>query len=393
MEKSYKSTKSACYIGYIVQAIVNNFLPILFIVFQKKYGLGYEKLGRIILVNFLIQILSDTITPIIVRAIGYRGCAILCHGLCATGLVMLSVLPTVIGDTYVAILLSVIIYAFGSGIIEVIISPMIELIPTKNKAANMAFLHSFYCWGQAFTVVCTTLLVSVFGFLNWNFIPLIWATVPFINMFFFIKVPVIEPKKETEKIKNNKFFISREFICFVVFMLCAGTSEVTMAQWASMFVQQGLGINKVTGDILGPCLFAIAMGIGRVFFGVLSGKFSYRKALVLNNILCFLCYIVVAFCKSPIPCLIACALCGFSVSLSWPGTYSLASARFPNGGTVMFSAFALFGDLGCSLGPWLLGLIADMYDLQTGFFVCSVFPLVMVITALFVLKEKDCKVN
>lgn len=393
MEKSYKSTKTACYIGYIVQAIINNFLPILFIVFQNNYGLRYEKLGRIILVNFLIQIVSDMITPFIVKVIGYKGCAILCHGLCAAGLVMLSVLTTVMYDAYIAILISVIVYAFGSGIIEVIISPMIELLPFKNKAANMAFLHSFYCWGQAFTVICTTVLVSLFGFLNWNLIPLVWATVPFFNMFFFIKVPVIEPDKVNDNVKSNSIFFSREFLCFVIFMLCAGASELAMAQWTSMFVQKGLQINKVIGDLTGPCLFAVSMGVGRVLFGVISGKFSYRRALIFNNVLCFICYIVVAFCKIPVLCLIACAVCGFSVSLSWPGTYSLASARFPNGGTLMFSIFALFGDLGCSFGPWLLGVTADIFNLRTGFLACSVFPLIMFLTAVFLLKEKDCKVN
>ena len=393
MNSTYKSTKIACYIGYVVQAIINNFLPILFIVFQNNYGLRYEKLGRIILVNFLIQIVSDMITPFIVKVIGYKGCAILCHGLCATGLVMLSLLTAVMCDAYIAILISVIVYAFGSGIIEVIISPMIELLPFKNKAANMAFLHSFYCWGQAFTVICTTVLVSFFGFLNWNFIPLVWAIVPFLNMLFFIKVPVIEPKRANDNVKSNRIFLSREFLCFVIFMLCAGASELAMAQWASMFVQKGLQINKVIGDLTGSCLFAVSMGIGRVLFGVISGKFSYRKALVFNNVLCFICYIVVAFCNIPVLCLIACAVCGFSVSLSWPGTYSLASARFPNGGTLMFSAFALFGDLGCSFGPWLLGVIADIFDLRTGFLACSVFPLIMLLTAFFLLKEKDCKVN
>ena len=390
MSKSYAPTKAACYVGYIVQAIVNNFLPILFIVFQNNYGLSYEELGRIIFINFFVQLFADLATPKIVDLIGYKGSSILCHALAAFGLTLMSVLPSVMSNTYFAIIICVIICAFGSGIIEVCISPMVELLPTKNKAANMAFLHSFYCWGQAITVIGTTVLIKLFGFTYWNFVPLIWAVIPFLNIFAFLKVDVIEPKNEKQT-TAKELFKTREFVCFLIFMICAGASEISMAQWASMFAQQGLGVSKVVGDLLGPCAFAILMGSGRIFYGHFSKRFSVRKSLIINNILCIICYVLVGICNIPAVSLIACALCGFTVSLSWPGTYSLAVNRFKNGGTFMFSMFALGGDLGCSVGPWVLGAVADAATLNIGFIACAAFPLIMLLVAVFLLKEKDCK--
>lgn len=384
MSNPYKKTQVACYVGYVVQAIINNFLPILFVIFSKTYSLSYEQLGRIVFINFSVQIVSDVLSPLIVKLIGFRGAVITCHGLAASGLVMLSVLPKLIPDIFTAICLSVIVYAFGSGIIEVILSPMIELLPTVNKAKGMAFLHSFYCWGQALTVVVTTLLISLLGSENWRFIPLIWAVIPFVNMLAFTRVPIVEPPKD-EKGGGKAMFFNFEFVCFMIFMLCAGASEITMAEWASALAQEGLGIDKVTGDILGPCAFAIFMGLGRVIFGVFAGKFSPVKALLINNVLCFICYVVVAVCKMPFFSLLACAFCGFTVSLSWPGTYSLAAERFKNGGAVMFSVFALCGDLGCSVGPWIFGFAADRISFSGGFLICAVFPVVMIVTAVYML--------
>ena len=244
MKSKYTSTKLACYVGYIVQAVINNFLPILFIALQDVYGLGYEKLARLIVFNFVAQMVTDLLTPKIVGAIGYRKTAIMCQGAAALGLLMLGVLPRVMGDTYLAIIISVIVYAFGSGLMEVIMSPMIEMLPTGNKAGNMAFLHSFYCWGQAFTIVVTTLLVYLFGYKGWTNIPLVWAVLPFINMFSFFAVPIVEPDKDEKKASFKKLFRSRRFRCYMVMMLCAGACEIAMAEWASMFAQQALGVSK-----------------------------------------------------------------------------------------------------------------------------------------------------
>lgn len=387
MNSKYKNTRLSCYIAYIVQAVINNFLPILFIIFRREYNLSYEKLGRIVFINFFVQFIADIITPLIVKKIGYKGSAVLCQGLAAVGLILLCVFTLTFRDIYVAIIIAVVIYAFGSGVIEVIISPMIELLPTERKAANMAFLHSFYCWGQVITVLGTTVMVLAFGD-SWQIIPAVWAIIPLVNTFVFMRVPIIEPNEtKTEKLKKSDV-LTRDFFCFAVFMVCAGASEIAMSEWASVFAQQGLGVSKMIGDLLGPCAFAVFMGIGRVVFGAFSDKYSVKKALIINNLLCFVCYIVVALCKIPLLALAACAFCGFTVSLSWPGTYSMAAARFPRGGTVMFSIFALCGDFGCSTGPWLLGAVADKLGLDSGFLVCSVFPLVLVIAALIFHGEK-----
>lgn len=392
MSYNYTKTKLACYSGFVVQAIINNFLPILFVILQDSYKLSYEALGRIVLFNFCTQIVADLLTPKITDIFGYKGCAVLSQLTAALGLILLSFLPGICPSPYVGIVISVMVYAMGSGMMEVILSPIMELLPTKNKGANMAFTHSFYCWGQAFTVILTTIFVKLIGDADWNLIPIIWAVIPLVNTVAFTRVKVVEPPKEQRGGSLKGVFKERTFYCFVIFMVCAGASEIAMAEWASLFAQQGLNVSKVTGDLLGPCAFAICQGTGRVVLGAFSGKYSTRKVLIINNILCAVCYIMVGVCDIKALSLVACALCGFTVSLSWPGTYSLAAAKYKNGGTKMFSIFAFCGDIGCSLGPWLLGLVADYFGLNTGFVVSSAFPLLMVIAA-FVVKEKDCKVN
>lgn len=391
MASKYTSTKISCYVGYIVQAIVNNFLPILFVALQDEYSLSYEQLARLIFFNFGTQIFIDLITPKIVDIVGYRTAAILSQGAAAAGLALLGVLPKLLPFPYIAIIISIIIYASGSGFMEVIISPMIEMLPTKDKSGNMAFLHSFYCWGQAFTVIGSTLMIRFFGFGNWSSVPLVWAIIPFVNMFAFFKVPVIEPSKE-EKGQGFSTLIKRpKFAGYMLMMLCAGASEIAMADWASVFVSEALGVPKAVGDLAGPCAFAIFMGSGRVWYAKVSHKVSFKKTMIIMSLLCLVCYLVVAFCNIPIFSLLFCAFCGWTVSISWPGIYSAGAKEFPDGSAAMFSIFAFCGDMGCCLGPWSLGIIADAYGLNLGFAAMSVFPITMIITLLMTLKNKDCK--
>ena len=385
---SYTPTKIASYVGFFVQAIVNNFLPILFIALQDVYKIGYEKLGRLIMFNFITQLLTDMLTPKIVGIFGYRKTAFMCQGFAALGLAMLSFMPRVLPDPYVGTVISVMVYAFASGLMEVILSPMVEMLPTKNKSGNMSILHSFYCWGQAVTALATTFLVSLFGYLNWMYIPLIWAIVPFINMFSFLRVPIIEPEPERKSDSLKKLLSSPLFRCFMVMMLCAGASEIAMAEWASMFAQQALGVSKVVGDLAGPCAFAIFMGTGRILYARFAERLSFRKTLITLSTLCAICYLTAAFSEIPLLALISCAVCGFTVSVMWPGTYSAGAKAFPRGDAVMFSVFAMCGDLGCCLGPWILGIIADVSSLHTGFAVTAVFPLIMLINAIFFFKEE-----
>lgn len=393
MNNKYKKTKIAAYTGYFVQAIVNNFLPILFIALQDVYGIGYEKLGRLIMFNFVTQMITDIATPKIVERIGYKKSAVMCQGIAALGLASLAVLPNIMPDAYVGIVISVIIYAFASGLTEVIISPMIEMLPTDNKTGNMSLLHSFYCWGQAVTALGSTLLLHMLGYKGWMFIPLIWAIVPAINAVFFSGVPVVEPEPERKSDSFRQLFKNRSFRLFMVIMLCSGASEIAMAEWASMFAQKALGVSKVVGDLAGPCAFALFMGVGRVCYAAFSEKLSYKKTIITMSLLCTGCYYVAAFVKIPVFALAACAVCGFSVSLFWPGTLSAGAKAFPKGDAVMFSVFAMCGDIGCCIGPWILGIIADNASLNAGFAVSSVFPLAMIVAALGIKDKKEIGVS
>ena len=390
IEKKYLPTKLAGYVGFVVQAIVNNFLLFFFIVFQDIYGLGYEKLGRLIVFNFVTQMFIDLLTPKILAKIGYRKASFLSQFTAFIGLCLMSVLPRVMGNTYLAIVISIMVYATGSGLMEVILSPMIEMLPTGNKSGNMAVLHSFYCWGQAVVIPVTTTLVFILGYKNWAFIPLIWAIVPFINMFMFLKVPIVEPDAEQKQSTFFELLKTPKFAVYMVMMLCAGASEIAMSQWSSLFVQTALGIPKAIGDVAGPCIFALFMASGRIIYAKFSKKVSFTRLLLWLNVLCVICYVMVAVCHIAVLSLIFCALCGLSVSISWPGIYSAGARSFKTGGAVMFSAFAMCGDTGCSLGPWLIGIVAEYSNLNYGFLAAAVFPLIMVICTLYLLKNRDC---
>lgn len=391
LERKYIPTKLAGYVGFVVQAIVNNFLPILFIVFQDIYGLGYEKLGRLIVFNFAVQMFIDFITPKIIHKIGYRRAAFLCQFTACLGLCLMSLLPRIMPSPYTAMFIAIAVYATGSGLMEVILSPMIEMLPTGNKSGNMAVLHSFYCWGQTVVVPLTTLMVFAFGYENWSYIPLVWAIVPFINMLAFLRVPIVEPGREVKQSTLIELLKTPSFIIYMLMMFCGGASEIAMSQWASLFVEQALGVSKAIGDIVGPCLFALFMALGRVIYAKFSKKVSFTRLLIWLNILCFVCYVMVGISKIAALSLVFCALCGFSVSISWPGIYSAGARTFKTGGAVMFSAFAMCGDTGCALGPGLVGLVAEYTNLNMGFIAAAVFPFIMVICSIIILKNRVAK--
>lgn len=387
--KKYFPTKMACYVGYVVQAIVNNFLPILFISIQNVYALSYERLARLIVVNFVTQMITDSATPRLMKYLNIRQASVLCHFCAAGGLAALAILPRLMSPYY-AIMICIVVYAFGSGLIEVLISPMVEALPTTNKSGNMALLHSFYCWGQAFTVLITTLLVTVFGYSGWAMIPLIWAVIPFLNGLVFCRVPLVEPSGQQHTSGLAELLKAPGFFAFMVMMLCSGASELAMAQWTSLFAQKALGVSKVVGDLAGPCAFALLMGVGRVIYALISERVNFGKILSFLSLGAVVCYLVVAFSPSAVLSLVCCALCGMMVSVSWPGIYSAGSKKFPSGGLLMFSIFAMCGDIGCCLGPWVLGLIADVSGLQAGFALAAVFPATLAVISCFTFKNR-CK--
>lgn len=360
MPGKYRATLHACYLGYVTQAINNNLAPLFFVVFHDKFGLSFEMLGRLVLLNFATQIVADIIAVKYVDRIGYRTAAITAHVLATLGLVSLGILPLIMSNTLLALSISVVIYACGGGIIEVIISPIAESLPTDAKAAAMSLLHSFYCWGQMGVVIITTVMVWIFGTDIWYLVPVGWALLPLYNAFKFARVPLLPLVPDGEEMSISQLFRSQFFFIALVLMMSAGASELTMSQWSSLFAELGLGVPKLLGDLIGPALFALFMGIGRTVYGVWGQNIDLRKALQGSSLLCITCYIATVFFNSPAIALLGLALCGLSVSLMWPGTFSLTAAQFPRGGTAMFGILAIFGDIGASVGPWLAGFVSDL---------------------------------
>jgi fucose permease len=395
---TYKHTLYACYLGYITQAIVNNLTPLLFVIFQDEFAISFEMIGRLILINFGTQIAADFFALKYVDRIGYRTAAVVAHLFCAAGLIALGILPRVMPSPYSGLVLAVVIYAIGGGIIEVMISPIVESLPGEQKASAMSLLHSFYCWGQMGVVFITTVLLWIMGTGPWFILPILWALVPIYNLIRFLNVPLLPTIPEHEKTPFRQLLSSHLFVVALILMMCAGASELTMSQWSSLFAQKGLGVPKIIGDLLGPCLFAVLMGTGRALYGVWGHRIPLKGALAASGALCVACYAVTVFVYNPVLALLGCALCGFSVALMWPGTISLSAAAFPKGGTAMFGALAIFGDVGASVGPWLAGFVSDaaqqssrlvawgaasglqpeQVGLKTGLFVAMIFPLLLV---------------
>ncbi len=405
MGKHFKLTIKACYLGYITQAINNNLCPLLFIIFQTDFSISLELLGTLILINFITQLIVDIITVKVINHIGYRPLIVLAHICSFLGLLGLGILPNLMKNPYLGLIISVITYAIGGGLIEVLISPIIESIPSDDKSGSMSLLHSFYCLGQVIVVLLTTLLLAAFGRDKWPYLAALWSLIPFINIFLFLKAPLLSPISEHGQITVKELFKHKEFILFIIIMVCAGASELTMSQWSSLFAETGLGVSKVMGDLLGPCLFAILMGLGRVLHGVYGSKYNLRKLLTILTFFCVLCYLVTVFSSSPMLSLIACGLTGLSVSLMWPGTFSLAASRFPLGGALMFGVLAIFGDLGCAAGPYISGVISSYVSkyqinilagedvsLKIGLLFGTVFPLILLI-CLLVSKTNNNKIK
>ncbi len=408
MDRTYKNTLHACYLGYISQAIVNNLAPLLFIIFQNQFNISFEMIGRLILINFGTQLVVDALTVKFVDKIGYRISVVTAHFFCTIGLIGLGILPVIMPVPYLGLVVAVVLYAIGGGLIEVLISPIVDSIPGDAKASAMSLLHSFYCWGQFAVVLISTVFIKIAGEGLWNILPVIWAVVPAYNFFKFMRVPMVPAIPEHERFPVKRLLKSRLFLIAMLLMVCAGASELAMSQWASLFAQKGLKVSKFMGDLLGPCLFAVLMGTVRILYGVYGHRINLKKALLASSVLCLSCYTIAVFVQVPIISLLSCALCGLSVALMWPGIFSLTSEKYPGGGTAMFGILAIFGDLGCSVGPWVAGLISDysqksvslvglgatyglnaqQVGLKTGIFAAAVFPLLMII-GLSLFKNKN----
>ncbi len=380
-ENNYKLTIKAAFMGYIVQAVVNNFLPLLFIRMQTEFFVPLSKITLLITINFLIQLFVDfTSTPFINR-IGYRLSMILSNAFVIVGLFLLTILPGIFSDPFAGILLCVCIYAIGGGLQEVLVSPIVEACPSKNKEATMSLLHSFYCWGHMGVVIVSTVFFKCFGIENWRILACIWCIIPLIDLILFTFVPIAEFGNE-EQVKNAGFkslFSQKIFWIMMLMMLCAGASEQAVSQWASAFAEKGLGVTKELGDLLGPMMFALCMALSRTIYGVKGHRLNLRKFMYFSVALCVFSYLVILFAKNPMITLLACGITGFSVGIFWPGTFSMASKGIKNGSTLMFALLALAGDLGCSGGPTFAGAIMSSFDnnMRIGIGAAVIFPILM----------------
>lgn len=380
MEKAYRKTIYACFLGYIVQAIVNNFVPLLFLTFQDTYNIPLSKITMLITFNFGLQLLVDLISVTFVDRIGYRVSMVLAHVLAALGLAALPVLPELLPDPFAGILAAVTIYAIGGGLLEVLVSPVVEACPTDNKETAMSLLHSFYCWGHVGVVLLSTLFFGIFGIANWRILAFVWALVPLCNGILFTRVPMGSLMKEGEKgLTIRELAGMKIFWVFMLMMLCAGASEQAVSQWASTFAEKGLGVSKTVGDLAGPMAFAVLMGTARAFYGKYGEKLNLDRFMAGSSILCMISYLCISLVPIPLFGLIGCGICGLSVGIMWPGTFSKASASIQRGGTALFALMALAGDLGCSGGPTLTGMVSSAFgdDLKKGILAAVCFPLLL----------------
>ena len=378
--RKYQKTLAACYLGFITQAIAANFAPLLFLTFQDTYGISLEIIALIPVVFYLTQLLVDLGATRFADKIGYRICVVTSQAVSAAGLVMLAVLPDILPVPFPGILIAVVFYAIGSGLVEVLVSPIVEACPFENKDGRMSLLHSFYCWGAVGVILGSTFFFAVFGTENWKILTLIWALVPLVNVFQFLTCPIDRLMEDGESLPLRKLLRMPLMWMMILLMVCSGASEVTMAQWASAFTESALGVSKTVGDLTGPCLFAVFMGISRMLYGKMSEKLNLTKTMLLSGLLCVTCYLLASLSPLPILGLTGCALCGFSVGIMWPGTISLSSQKCPKGGTAMFAFLALAGDFGGTVSPAVVGSFSELAggNLKTGLLAATIFPILLV---------------
>lgn len=392
MKNEYQKTIYACFVGYIVQAIVNNFVPLLFLTFQSSYRIPLSKITMLVTVNFGIQLLVDFLSAKFIDRIGYRTAVLIAHFAAAAGLVLLTLLPGFFSDPFIGILLAVIVYAIGGGLIEVLISPIMESCPTDHKEKAMSLLHSFYCWGHVGVVLVSTVFFQLFGISNWKVLAIVWAIIPLMNTLLFAKAPIAPLVAEGEAgLTMKKLFSMKIFWILLLMMTCAGASEQTVSQWASTFAEKGLGVSKTVGDLAGPMAFAVLMGIGRAFYGKYGDRINLDRFMKYSALLCILSYFCIAFIPIPVLGLVGCGITGISVAIMWPGTFSKASAALRNGGTAMFALLALAGDLGCSAGPTLAGMVSSRFgdNLRMGILAGVVFPILLLVSLIAFKKTKN----
>ena len=380
MNNKYQKTIYACFMGCIVQAIVNNFVPLLFLTFQDAYGIPLSKITMLVTINFGLQLLVDFLSVGFVDKIGYRASMIIAHVSTTAGLILLALLPDLLPDPFLGLLAAVFLYAIGGDLLEVLVSPIVEACPSEHKEQTMSLLHSFYCWGHVGVVLISTIFFQLFGIGNWKILALIWALAPLFNAIVFAKVPMASLMEEGEKGLSLKELAGMKiFWIFLLMMTCAGASEQAVSQWASTFAEKGLGVSKTVGDLAGPLSFAVFMGSSRALYGKFGERINLDKFMAGSSLLCIAAYLCISLVPNPVLGLAGCALCGLSVGIMWPGTFSKAAAALPKGGTALFALMALAGDLGCSGGPTVVGMVSSLFgeNLKKGILAAALFPVLL----------------
>lgn len=393
--RKYQKTLAACYLGYITQAIAANFAPLLFLTFQTAYGIPLDNIALIPIVFYLTQLLVDLGAAKFADKIGYRICMVASQAASATGLVLLAVLPEVLPSPFWGLLIAVVFYATGSGLVEVLVSPIVEACPFENKDGRMSLLHSFYCWGAVGVILGSTLFFAVFGTESWQSLALIWAVVPLVNIFQFLTCPIKHLVEGGKSLPPCKLLRMPLLWLMILLMICSGASEATMAQWASAFTESALGVTKTVGDLAGPCLFAVFMGISRTLYGKMSERLNLANAMLLSGLLCVVCYLLASLSLWPALGLAGCSFCGFSVGILWPGTIRLSSQKCPQGGTAMFALLALAGDFGGTVSPVIVGGFSELAgeSLKAGLLAATAFPVLLVIGLLILRRRAKSSVD
>lgn len=385
----YNKTKTACYLGFVTQAIVANFVPLLFIAFHREFGVPIANLALIPAVFYIVQLVTDLLCAKF-RNIDYRKSIIISEITSALGLIGLIFMPQLFANPMTGILICICVYAVGSGLIEVLCSPIIEACPFPNKESMMSLLHSFYCWGAVGVILGSTVFFTLFGLNNWRILACIWALVPLYNIINFAKCPIDPIVKDTESMSMGQLLGNRMFWLFLILMVAAGASESTMAQWASAFAEASLGVDKAIGDLIGPCGFAFCMGLGRLWYGKKGQNLDLTSYMTGAGILSVITYLTASLSPIPFVSLIACMLSGLAVGIMWPGSISITSARIPKGGTALFALLALGGDAGGTFGPSLVGLCTGTSNgnLQNGILAATVFPVILTLSVLAIRSKK-----
>lgn len=407
MDSKAKLVKYACYTASLSMSVVGNLPALLFITFRNLYGISYSLLGLLAVIFFFTQLVIDLVfsffshkfnIPLTVKAIPF---------ITLSGMILYVLSPILFPDNvYIGLVLGTIVFSSAAGLGEVLISPVIAALPSDDPDREMSKLHSVYAWGVVPVIIISTLFLLFFGGKMWQILVSLFMVVPLLSAILFLKVK-IPPMETPEKVSGALNLLKNKSVLFCVLAIfLGGAAECTMAQWASGYIEQALGIDKIWGDMFGVALFGAMLGLGRTAYAK-CGR-NIEKILFLGSLGAAVCYLAAAFVPVPAVGLVACGVTGLCVSMLWPGTLIVASDRHPAGGVFIYALMAAGGDMGASAGPQLVGSVTDFamsngalinmaadfgitpeqLGMKLGMFVGALFPIVAIFVFGRILKTK-----